>query len=123
MKRSPLRPTRREPRRRAPERVVHQRIKPRAGTSATAEQQEFWSSLPPQCQGCGGAGECVHHLLSDASGKVGRRDHWFVVRLCHSCHNLGTLSVHLLGSEARYREVHGVDLVQAAIFNNARRNA
>jgi hypothetical protein len=115
--RTPLPMRRATPRRKAPERVKHERVKPKAATRPTAEQRQFWNSLPAYCQGCTGPGECVHHLLADVPGKVGRRDHFYVVRLCHACHNRGTNSVHLLGSEAAYQRVHGTDLVAACVAN------
>jgi hypothetical protein len=123
LRRTPLRAKRPTPRRTDPDRVRHVRTRPRAGEPATAEQRRYWSQLPQACQGCGRPGECIHHLLSDAPGKTGRRDHWFVVRLCGECHNLGTESVHLLGSERAYEGVHGVDLVQVAMDNVARHRA
>jgi hypothetical protein len=71
---------------------------------------------PCQC-GCGRIGEAIHHLLARVPGKGGRRDHWFVVLLSHSCHNLGRDSIHMLGSEAKFKEVHGVDLPAIAVAN------
>lgn len=125
MKRSPIArytrlPAKRsKPRRKAPERVTRERTRPRAGQGPTPEQRAFHDSLrglPCQC-GCGRPGEAVHHLLSGAPGKVGRRDHDFVVILAHHCHNGGTKSVHGLGSEAAFKREHGADLVTVAVEN------
>ena len=119
MRRTPLRSQRPTPRRTAPERVAHTRVKPKAGAAPTAEQERFHASLkslPCQCN-CGRPGECTHHLLARVPGKVGRRDHWFVVRLSNHCHNLGPKSVHLLGSEAAFLREHGVDLAAVAVAN------
>lgn len=118
-----LRPERREPRR-DDGRVQHERIKPRT-VDPTPDQLRYWDSLrffpngkarPCQC-GCGRVGEAIHHLLSRVPGKGGRRDHWFVVLLSHFCHNGGRDSVHMLGSEAKFREAHGVDLAEIAVAN------
>jgi hypothetical protein len=88
----------------------------------TAAVGRFWSSLPPYCQACWELGvtrseTVIHHIMADAPGKVGRRDHMLVVRLCPQCHNMGRVSVHLLGSEAAYERETGVDLVAIAMVN------
>lgn len=104
--------------------MQHGRIKPLPG-EMTPEQERYHESLrrfpdgknrPCQC-GCGRVGEAIHHLLARAPGKGPRRDHWFVVLLSHACHNLGRDSVHMLGSEAEFKRVHGVDLKEVAIEN------
>ncbi len=116
MKRSPLKAKRDKPRR-CEGRVTHERMKPKT-VEPTAEQKRFHASLPKQCQcGCNRPRQCVHHLLADAPGKRERRDDWFVVGLSHHCHNIGTKSVHLLGSEAAFLREHGVDLVRVAVLN------
>lgn len=121
--RTRLRPERREPRR-DEGRVQQERMKPRT-VDPTPEQERYHASLryfpdgrnrPCQC-GCPRVGEAIHHLLARAPGKGGRRDHWFVVLLANFCHNLGCDSVHMLGSEAAFEEVHGVDLVKVAVAN------
>lgn len=118
-----LRPERREPRR-DEGRVQHERMKPVRGEK-TPEQEAYHESLrrfpngrnrPCQC-GCGRVGEAVHHILARVPGKGPKRDHWFVVLLSHVCHNLGRDSVHMLGSEAEFQEVHGVDLPAIAVAN------
>lgn len=118
MRRSPLNPKRTTPRRNEG-RVKHSRMRPKASADPTAEQKRYhdWLRHGPvtRCEcGCGRDGECLHHLLSTAPGKQGRRDHWFVVRLAHHCHNGASDSVHGLGSEALFRDRHGVDLVAVA---------
>lgn len=117
MKRSPLRAKRPTPRRNEG-RIVHARLKPKASAEPTAEQARYHAHLRATalCEGCGGRGHHIHHLLASAPGKTGRRDHWFVVLLCAGCHNGRSDSVHLLGSEARFLEVHGVDLVAVAVL-------
>jgi hypothetical protein len=118
-----LRPQRIDPRR-DEGRVQHGRMKERT-VDPSPEQERYHDSLrffpdgkrrPCQC-GCGRIGEAIHHLLARVPGKGGRRDHWFVVLLSHSCHNLGRDSVHGCGSEAKFKEVHGVDLPAIAVAN------
>lgn len=84
----------------------------------------YWDSLPDHCQACWELGvtrrETVpHHILADAPGKTSRRDDMLVVKLCPQCHNMGTISVHLLGSEAAFERETGVDLVEIAVANRA----
>jgi hypothetical protein len=119
MKRSPLRAKRPTPRRNEG-RVQHGRMKPKT-VEPTPEQQRYhkWLRTKARCQ----VGRCrkrhlvIHHLLAHAPGKVGRRDHWFVVLICALHHNMGARSVHLLGSEAKFLDAHGVDLVASAVRN------
>jgi hypothetical protein len=113
--RSPL-PKAREQRRRDEGRVQHGRMKERR-VKPNAEAERFWDNLPNECQGCGGIGEVIHHILANVPGKVSRRDHFLVVKLCARCHNMGDNSVHRLGSEAKFLEVTGVDLVSRALIN------
>lgn len=118
MKRSPLKAKRDRPRRNEG-RIQHGRMKPRA-VEPTAEQQRYhdWLRAKGRCQTCGTAVDLVvHHLLAAAPGKVGRRDHWFVVLICAGDHNMGTKSVHALGSEAAFLRETGVDLVAIAVRN------
>lgn len=87
---------------------VHKRMKPKA-TAITAEERlhvEFVRSLG--CLICGKAAE-AHHIMH-APGKSKRRDHRFVVPLCH-IHHRSKVGVHGLGSEAAFRDFWGVDLV------------
>lgn len=116
MKRTPLIRKRPSPRRNEG-RVAHARMKPKASAPPTAEQQRYWNSLPASCVACGAATEVLHHILSPHPDKKSRRDHWFVVRLCPQCHNMGTRSVHLLGSEEAFRRATGVDLPRVASHN------
>jgi len=51
----------------------------------------------------------VHHIMH-MEGKAKRRDDRYVVPLIPELHNMGNQSVHLLGSERRFLEMHGVDL-------------
>lgn len=108
---APLKAKRDRPRRNEG-RVQHGRVKERR-VEPTAEQRRYWDWLRenvPLCEcGCGRQAECIHHLLSAAPGKAGRRDHWYVVRLAHHCHNGARDSVHGLGSEMKFCIVAGAD--------------
>lgn len=118
MKRSPLKAKRDRPRRNEG-RVTHGRMKPRT-VDPTAEQQRFhdWLRAKGHCQVCSTSLNLViHHLLASVPGKQGRRDHWFVVLICAGHHNMGIISVHGCGSEAKFRLKTGVDLVAAAVRN------
>ena len=112
-----LRAKREKPRRNEG-RVQHQRMKPKT-VEPTAEQKRYhaWLRQGARCEVCNDPTQVLHHLLSVAPGKVGRRDHWFMVNLCPEHHNCGTKSVHLLGSEAAFYVEHGIDLVQVAVAN------
>ena len=117
LRRTPLKPKREKPRRVAG-RIPHKRTKPKAGAGPDARQQEYHAWLRDTvllCEcGCGRLAECTHHILARLPGKK-RRDHWYVVRLSHECHNLRSDSVHGLGSEAKFYQAHGADLVAASI--------
>jgi hypothetical protein len=122
--RTPL-PKQRATPRRNEGRVQHGRNKPYA-VQPTAAQKRYHGALrrfhpggpyrPCQC-GCGRPGGTIHHILADMPGKVRKRDHWFVVALNGGCHNGRSDSIHLLGSEAKFLEVHGVDLLAIAAAN------
>lgn len=118
MKRTPLRAKRTTPRRNEG-RIQHGRMKART-VEPTAEQQRYhdWLRAKGGCQVCSTHYNLViHHLLARAPGKQGRRDHWFVVLICAGHHNMGIISVHGLGSEAKFRAKTGVDLVAVAVQN------
>lgn len=111
MRRAPIRPKRLTPRRNDG-RVTHGRIKVR-NVEPNAEQRAYWKWLREHfcCEGCGRRRALViHHILPSSA-----RDHWRVVILCPGCHNGRTDSVHLLGSEAKFLERHGVDLVAVSV--------
>lgn len=114
MLRKPLARKRATPRRNAG-RITHDRIRPKASAGPTADDRRYWDSLPDRCWCCGTSGTVIHHILANAPGKQGRRDHLLISKLCPQCHNLGTFSVHLLGSEAEVMECRGVDLVGMAV--------
>jgi len=88
------------------------------GIKPNADEQAYWDTLGDVCMGCGRhGGTVVHHILANAPGKGSRRDHMLVAKVCPGCHNMGTNSVHLLGSEAAFLAKTGVDLVAIAVAN------
>lgn len=113
MKRSASLKRKRDKPRRNEGRVQQRRIRP-----SPSDQAEYHRDLRDRvrvCEGCKRGGDLVlHHILASFPGKR-RRDERYVVILCPACHNMGTYSVHLLGSETRYYDHHGVDLVGIAI--------
>ena len=98
-------------RRRSPNAVVR-------GVEPNADELAYWDTLGALCEGCDRGGDVVvHHILANAPGKGRRRDHMLVVKLCPDCHNMGNNSVHLLGSEAKFLEKTGRDLVAISVAN------
>lgn len=118
LRKTPLK-AKRETERRHLGRVTHERLrrKPSDGPNAAEKRYHLWLRQKGCQCGCGRAGECTHHILASIPEKRCRRDHWYAVRLSNHCHNGDRYSVHGLGSEARFAEVHGCDLVAAAIRN------
>ncbi len=101
--------------------IRHSPLKPGRRKQPTAAERAYWGSLPDVCPVCGTTRNIViHHILSNAPGKQGRRDNMLVVKLCAHDHNIGTYSVHLLGSEAAFKREHGVDLVALAVASRDR---
>ena len=80
-------------------------------------EERYWASLDKCCVACGAGETVIHHILERIPQKVRQRDHRFVVRICPACHNMGTDSVHRLGSEELFKHRHGVDLVTIAVDN------
>jgi hypothetical protein len=56
---------------------------------------------------------CIHHITEVGHGKI-TRDDSLIVPLCAIHHNMGNDSIHLLGSNERFREVHGICLIEEA---------
>lgn len=116
MKRNAPLPARRAtPRRKAPERVAHNRSKPKAGAAPTAAERRHMDRVAAMPCLVTGQREVVLHHVMKCPGKRMRRDHRFVVPLTPEMHNMGDQSVHMLGSEARFLEVHGIDLAAWAV--------
>ncbi|WP_156028982.1 hypothetical protein [Sphingobium sp. DC-2] len=77
--------------------------------------KDYWSSLERRCVVCGAGDTVIHHILARLPQKTRQRDHRYVAVLCASHHNMGDASVHLLGSEAKFQEATGVDLIAIAV--------
>ena len=96
--------------------MQHKRAKPKAKAPPNAAEQRHLDRVAKgPCIACGTTNNIVLHHVMKAPNKRRRRDHRFVARLCSGCHNMNTVSVHLLGSEARFLEETGVDVVAWAI--------
>lgn len=117
--RTPL-PKKRATPRRDERRVQHKRVKPN-GRFADSHVRTYWESLVRRCVVCGaGTGPedtNIHHILARLPEKERQRDHRFVVVLCLRHHNAGPGSVHGEGTEAKFQELTGVDLVEIARTN------
>lgn len=108
MKRNtPIRAKRPTPRRNEG-RIQHKRMKPKATGMTTEERLHIAFVRSLGCLICGASAE-AHHIMH-APGKSKRRDHRFVVPLCH-IHHRTDVGVHGLGSEDAFRTFWGVDLV------------
>lgn len=120
LRRSPLKAKRDRPRRNEG-RVSHERMKPKAKAAPTAEEKRHIEQVAALgCLACGRPAN-VHHVMH-APGKTRRRDHRFIVPLCHD-HHQGDLGVHGLGSERAFLSVWGVDLVSWSVMAWSLRDA
>lgn len=115
MRRVPLPKKRAMPRRNGG-RVQHGRIKAN-GRFPDKHVKEYWNSLERRCVVCGAGDTVIHHILARLPEKVRQRDHRFVTVLCLRHHNDGPGSIHGEGTEAKFQEVTGVDLVAIARTN------
>ena len=116
IRRTPLK-SRRDAPRRNEGRIEQQRAKPKAKADPDALEKLHHARLrekPCAVPGCSNP-SILHHIMHMA-GKARRRDHRYVVNLCPHHHNMGNESVHLLGSEAAFLRVHGVDLPALALL-------
>lgn len=121
MIRSPLKSKRDKPRRKAPDRVAHNRTKPKAGAYPTAEQSRFITVVRAMpCLVCGAA-STVHHVTGYAD-RIGRfaRSHWLIVPLCARHHqkvfdpkDADPISVEGL-THRGFFEKYGIDLLAVA---------
>ena len=122
MKRSPL--TRRtglpakrsKPRVRRPERVVHERMKPKAGAPPTAEEQRHIERVRAMPCLVSGRPASVHHVTgyADRPGRIAR-SHKRIVPLAPEFHqhDFGKESVERLGHRGFYQR-HRIDLLAVA---------
>jgi len=115
MRRVPL-PKRRAMPRRNGGRAQHGRIKAK-GRFPDSHVKEYWNSLERRCVVCGAGDTVIHHILARLPEKMRQRDHRFVAVLCNRHHNAGPGSIHGEGTEAKFQEVTGVDLVAIARTN------
>jgi hypothetical protein len=81
----------------------------------TAAVKRYWDWLPDQCV-CGAPAEQVHHIIHVRGQRI-TKDDWLVVKLCFGCHQKDKHSIHRLGGEQQFLDVHGIDLVQTAVLN------
>jgi len=115
MRRVPLPKKRAMPRRNGG-RVQRGRIKAK-GRFPDSHVKEYWNSLDRRCVVCGAGDTVIHHILARLPEKVRQRDHRFVAVLCVRHHNSGPGSIHGEGTEAKFLEVTGCDLVAIARTN------
>lgn len=115
MRRTPIAKKRVTPRR-DEGRVQHGRVKAK-GRFPDNHVKEYWNSLERRCVVCGAGDTVIHHILARLPQKVRQRDHRYVAVLCARHHNAGPGSIHGEGTEAKFQEVTGVDLVAIAIEN------
>lgn len=88
MMRSPLKPRRDKPRRKAPERVQHNRTKPKAGAPPTARERQHIAEVGAMpCLVCGRP-STVHHVTASRHGGRITRTHKRVVPLCPVHHQI-----------------------------------
>lgn len=121
MKRSPLRAKRPTPRRKAPERVQHTRIKPKAGAPPTAAEKAHIARVAKLPCLVSGKPATVHHVTGYAD-RPGRfiRSHRLVVPLAPEYHQKvrdpkasDPLSVEGLSHRGFFRK-YGIDLLAEA---------
>ena len=97
-----------------PKAPKHKRIKPKGAADPNkVEQAHIDRVLSYGCLVCGR--EAVPHHIMHMKGKARRRDHRFVVPLCHIEHHMGRYCVHLLGGEEAFRKMYDIDLVAWAV--------
>jgi hypothetical protein len=112
VRRTPLKRKRDTPRRKAPERTQHQRIKRRAGSAPTAAEKRHMDRIAAMpCLVCGAPAN-IHHVISDGFQRI-TRTHRRVTPLCRWCHQDGPQAVHAIG-HAAFNNLHGFDLLEWA---------
>ncbi len=89
-------------------------MKPKAISKSALEAAHLDRIGKMACVKTGRRPVVIHHIMH-MPGKRCRRDHRYVVPLIPAFHNMGDNSVHGLGGEAKFKEVHGIDLVAWAV--------
>lgn len=116
MKRSPIKPRRDRPRRKAPERVQHKRTKPKAGAPPNAEERAHIARVAAMpCLVCGRP-STVHHVTASRHGGRITRTHKRVVPLCpvhHQIQHGPEESVEAL-NHGGFFDRYGIDLLAVA---------
>jgi hypothetical protein len=116
MKRSPIKARRDRPRRKAPERVDHKRMKPKAGARPNAEEAAHIARIAAMpCLVCGRA-STVHHVTASRHGGRIARSHKRVVPLCpvhHQIQHGPRESVEAL-NHGGFFDAYGIDLLEVA---------
>lgn len=95
-------------------RVTHERMKPKAKRTATAQEKrhmERVAALACLVPGCNNPAN-IHHVVSDGMKRLARR-HDRVTPLCETHHQSGPCAVHRVG-HARFTEIFGIDLLMTA---------
>ena len=89
----------------------------RGNAKPTAKQKAYhiWLMDNHDCMACGAYANHVHHPLMESPLQNGRRDHEFVVPICHYCHT----DIHdKYGNEIEWTEAKGCELpVRVAEFH------
>ena len=90
----------------------HRRIKPKYNPAPNAAEMRHKARVKQmRCMGCGKWPVDAHHVMGNVEGKRWRRDHRFLVPLCHDdCHQ-GPNGVHGIGKE---EDFCGKDLLAEA---------
>lgn len=100
-----------------PKKKKFNRLKPRAKEAPTKDERLHMDRIAKMgCLVCGAQAN-IHHVMGKGgcilnSRKLRRRDHRFVAPLCQEHHQTGKDSVHDMGSERLFKEVHEIDLIK-----------
>lgn len=89
-----------------------QRMRPRAKHAPTVAEKLHMDRIARDgCVVCGADAE-IHHVK--VPGRIGNRDHRFVVGLCPE-HHRGRTGFHGLGSEHLFEAMHDINLTRWAV--------
>lgn len=80
----------------------HKRNKARYNPQPNAAERRHADRVRARpCFGCGAFGVSAHHTLLDFPEKRGRRDHRYLLPVCHDCHQ-GDEGIHGIGDEGKW---------------------